>query len=251
MREVSNMIDAAVAPDRRISETKPTKPLIDILIVVAVSGLAFALEDMANARGWIVVAADARGVSAVLAGAFAAVGVVLARGGTLSDLGFRRPQRWAMVPLQAAGILVVFIAAQSLVPLLVSSFISVPEPDLSRYDSLAGNLRAAITMALLLPLTASIPEEVIYRGFLIGRLSGIFGATTRGAVLAVLTQALVFGAVHFQWGVGGMIVTVIMGIVWGAGYLLCGRNLWVVILAHSAGHILGVVQLYLRTSIVN
>ena len=239
------MLDTAMLPVRRIFEAKPMKPVIDILIVFAVSALAFALEDLANARGWIVVGDEARGVSAVVAGALAAVGVVFARGGSLADLGLRRPERWRMVPFQVAGILVVFIAAQSLLPLLISSFISVPQPDMSRYHSVSGNLGAAITMALLLPLTASIPEEVIFRGFFIDRLSGIFGANTGGAVLAVLTQALVFGAIHFQWGIGGMIMTVIMGIVWGTGYLLCGRNLWIVILAHSAGHILFVIQLYL------
>ena len=134
--------------------------------------------------------------------------------------------------------------------MLVSSFISMPEPDLSRYDSIAGNLSAAIAMVLILPLTASIPEEIIYRGFLIGRLSDIFGRDMGGAFVTVLIQALVFGAVHFQWGIGGMIVTVMMGIVWGTAYLLCGRNLWIVILAHSAGHILLVTQLYLAKSII-
>jgi hypothetical protein len=137
-----------------------------------------------------------------------------------------------------------------LAPLLVSSFIVLPEPDLSRYDAISGNLGAAIAMALLLPLTASIPEEVIYRGFLIGRLTDAFGQNAGGAVVSVLVQAILFGAVHFMWGVGGMLVALIMGIVWGTAYLLCGRNLWVVILAHSAGHILGVVQLYLGTSII-
>jgi membrane protease YdiL (CAAX protease family) len=129
-------------------------------------------------------------------------------------------------------------------------FISVPEPDLSRYDSITGNLSAAITMALVLPLTASIPEELIYRGFLLGRLSDVFGTNMRGASIAVLVQALAFGSVHFMWGVGGVIVTVIMGIVWGTAYLLCGRNLWIVILAHSTGHILFVIQLYLGLSII-
>jgi membrane protease YdiL (CAAX protease family) len=247
---MSNTIDATTSVDRRVSDAKPTQLLIDIMIVVAVSGLAFFLEDLANARGWISVGAEARGVSAVLGGAFAAVGVVLARGGTLADLGFRRPERWATVPFQIAGILAAFIAAQTLAPLLVSSFISMPEPDLSRYDSISGNLGAAIAMVLLLPLTASIPEEVIYRGFLIGRLSDIFGRNIGGATMTVLVQALFFGAVHFQWGIGGMIVTVMMGIVWGTAYLLCGRNLWIVILAHSAGHILFVIQLYLGKSII-
>ena len=105
-------------------------------------------------------------------------------------------------------------------------------------------------MALALPLTASIPEEIIYRGFLIGRLSEIFGTNVGGAVMSVVVQALIFGAIHFQWGIGGMIVTFIMGIVWGIAYLLCDRNLWVVILAHSAGHILLVTQLYLAESII-
>ena len=244
------MIDAITSADRRISEEKPTAPLIDIMIVVAVTALAYLLEDHAISRGWIPFGEVVRGAITVISGALAAVAVVLIRGGALSDLGFRRPERWSRVFLQVTGILAAFIAVQTLAPLLVASFIDIPEPDMSRYDSISGNLGAAIVMALLLPLTASIPEEVIYRGFLIGRLSDIFGRNTGGACTAVLVQALAFGAVHFQWGVGGMIVTVIMGIVWGTAYLLCGRNLWVVILAHSAGHMLGVTQLYLQTSIV-
>jgi membrane protease YdiL (CAAX protease family) len=224
---------------------KPIKLLIDIMIVIAVSGLAFLLEDFASAQGLISIGAEERGFTAVLAGAFAALGIVFARGGTLTDLGFRRPKRWALVPLQAVGILIAFIAAETLLPLLISLFITLPEPDMSRYDSIAGNLDAAIALALILPLTASIPEEIVYRGFLIGRLSDIFGTTTGGAFMTVGVQALIFGSVHFQWGIGGMIMTLIMGLVWGTAYLLCGRNLWVVILAHSAGHILMVTQLYL------
>ena len=250
------MTETTVRPGPRVPPQAPLQVggakshLIDIVIVVAVSGLAFYLENLAIDFGWIPFGTEVRGVIAVLAGAFAAVGVVLRRGGTLADLGFKRPARWAAVPFQVAGILVAFIAMQSLAPLLVSSFISIPEPDLSRYDSIAGNLGAAIAMALILPLTASIPEEIIYRGFLIGRLSEIFGRNTGGASLAVLIQALVFGAIHFQWGIGGMILTLMMGIVWGIAYLLCGRNLLIVILAHSGGHILFVIQLYLAESII-
>ncbi len=217
---MSNMIDATMPADRRFSGAKPATSLIDIMIVFAVSGLAFYLEDLAIAQGWIPFGTEVRGAIAVLAGAFAAVGIVLARGGTLADLGFRRPERWAIVPFQVIGILVAFIAVQSLAPLLVSAVISMPEPDLSRYDSIAGNLSAAIAMALILPLTASIPEEVIYRGFLIGRLSDIFGRNIGGAFLTVFVQALIFGAIHFQWGIGGMIVTLMMGVVWGTAYLL-------------------------------
>lgn len=244
----------APAADQSSHQSGPgveaTDRLVDILIVVAVSGVAFLLEHLAIGRGWIPFAEEVRGVTAVLAGAVASVGVVLARGGTLRDLGFKRPERWAVVPIQVAAILAAFIAAQFLAPLIVSSFVPLPEPDFSRYDSIAGNLGAAIAMALILPVTASIPEEIIYRGFLIGRLSAVFTEKRGGAIAAVTLQAMVFGAIHFQWGLGGMIMTFIMGMVWGIAYLWCDRNLWIVILAHSAGHILFVIQLYLGESII-
>ena len=233
-----------------MGKNKSTSLIIDILIVVAVSGLAFLLEDFAIARGWIPFGEQVRGAFAVLAGAAAAVGVVFVRGGTLADLGFRRPRHWGRVPFQVGAILIAFIAANSLVPPLVSALFELPAPDFSRYDGISGNLGAAIAMALILPLTASIPEEIIYRGFLIGRLSEIFGQDIRGDFLSVFVQALVFGSIHFQWGLGGMIMTMLMGAVWGTAYLLCGRNLWVVILAHSAGHVLFVIQLYLGESII-
>ena len=234
----------------RASRAAPLHLAVDIIIVATVSVLTFVLEDLASARGWISIGAEARGVSSVLVGAFTAVGLVLARGGSLADLGFKRPERWSLVPLQVAGILAVFVAAQSLVPLLVSMVVEVPAPDLSRFDSINGNLGAAIALALVLPLTASIPEEIIYRGFLIGRLSEIFGRGVAGSVLTVVVQALLFGSVHFLWGVGGVVVTFMMGLVWGTAYVLCNRNLWVVILAHSAGHVLFATQLYLGTSII-
>jgi CAAX protease family protein len=224
--------------------------VIDIMIVLAASGLAYFLEGFIDAQGWVAVGADARGVSAVIVGALTAIGVVLYRGGTFADLGFRRPERWAIVPLQVIAIIVSFIAMQAVAPLLVGPFIDLPEPDLSKYDSIAGNISVALTYALILPFTASIPEEIIYRGFLMGRLTEIFGWTRRGQVMTVFVQAVVFGSIHFEWGVGGVIVTFMMGLVWGTAYLLCGRNLWVVIIAHSTAHILGILQGYLSTSII-
>lgn len=223
-------------------------PIIDIVIVLLITGSVFLFENYAISQGWMPYAEEVRGALSMVCGAIAAVCVTLYRGRSMADLGFKRPKRWVFVPGQVLLILLAFVAAQTLVPSLVSIFIELPAPDLSRYDAITGNMAAAILMALVLPLTASIPEEVIYRGFLIGRLETIFGNTN--AWMAVLVQGLVFGAIHFQWGIGGIIVTFIMGIVWGTAYILCDRNLWVVILAHSAGHLLLVTQLYLGESIV-
>lgn len=146
--------------------------------------------------------------------------------------------------LWSLGILGAYILAQLALPVLLSTFVELPAADLSRYDSLYQNLPGTIAMAILLPVMAALPEEVIYRGFLMDRLTSIFGKGGWSSVWVVVVQAIVFGAIHFQWGIGGIIMTFVMGLVWGTAFLLCGRNLWIVIIAHSLGHVLMVSQFY-------
>ena len=218
------------------------RALIDIAIVIAVSVAAFALElAFAEALPW---GEEARGVIAVLAGAATAIWLTRARGGSLADLGFRRPRRWLTVPLWVLGILVVFVTAQGLVPALVVQFFDVPQPDMSRYDVIRGNAAMALFFAIALPLVAAVPEEIVYRGFMIDRFTTAFGGGNGATWLAALAQAFIVGLIHFQWGIGGILMTTIMGLVWGAAFVLCGRNLWIVILAHSAAHMALVLQIY-------
>lgn len=231
------------APEQEARGSAATA-VLDIVIVIAVSAAAWLVEEGVRALGIFPLGEDARGVTAVLAGAATALILVRKRGGAWRDLGFKRPRRWWTVPLWVVGILVAYVAVQNTAILLVSRFAEMPAPDLSRHEGVAGNLGAAILMAFVLPFTASIPEEIIYRGFLMDRLTRIFGADHGGAFATVAVQSLVFGSVHFGWGFGGMIVTAMMGAVWGTAFLLCGRNLWIVILAHSAGHLALVAQLY-------
>jgi membrane protease YdiL (CAAX protease family) len=218
--------------------------ILDILILMAASAVGYFTESWARDQGIITLGEDSRGVGAVLAGAAMALGLLFARGGTLRDIGFKRPVRWWTVPLWAIGILGSWVAMQAVAPILVSRFVEIPDPDFSQYNPVSGNLRAALLMALVLPFTASIPEEIIYRGFLMDRLTKILGSRVGGAVMTVFVQSVFFGSVHFGWGLGGMIVTTMMGAVWGTAFLLCGRNLWIVIIAHTFGHIALVVGLY-------
>lgn len=220
----------------------PQAALLDVLLVVLVSAVAFGLElALADVLPW---GDEARGVMAVLVGAGSAVWLTLHRGRSLADLGFRRPKRWWTVPLWIIGIMATFVVAQGAAASVLGQLFDLPAPDMSRYDYVRGNLSGAIALALILPLTAAVPEEVLYRGFLIERFACLLGGGRRAVVLAALLQAVVFGLIHFQWGVGGVVFASIMGLVWGIAFLLCGRNLWVVILAHSTAHIALVAQLY-------
>ncbi len=216
--------------------------LVDVLFVVAVSAAAFGLElALKDVLPW---GDEARGVIAVLAGAGSAIWVTLYRGRTLGDLGFYRPKRFWTLPFWAIGIKAAFVIAQGAAASVLGQLYDLPQPDMSRYDFIRGNPLGAIGMALALPIVAAVPEEIVYRGFLIDRFARLIGGGRLGIALAALLQALVFGSIHFQWGVGGVIFASVMGAVWGFAYLLCGRNLWIVILAHSTAHIALVAQIY-------
>jgi membrane protease YdiL (CAAX protease family) len=240
------MTDTAASDTRRGPRSPAGAALFDIALVFAASGLAFLAERWGRDQGYIPLGEDSTGLFAVLAGTLTALALVFVRGQSLAHIGFRRPERAWTVPLWVLGILVAFVAGQTLLPMLISRFVELPAPDLSRYDNVYHNLPAALIMLLALPLTASIPEEIIYRGFLMDRVNQMFGWNARGTVLAVILPALLFASAHFQWGVGGMAMTTVIGIVWGTAFVLCGRNLWIVILAHSAGHVLLVIQLYFQ-----
>ena len=217
-------------------------PLTAIGVVIAISAVAF-FGELAFAADlpW---GEEARGVIAVLLGAITALWLTVRKGGSLANLGLIRPRRWWTVPFWVLGTFVAFVFAQALVPQLLAPLFDLPPPDMSRYDFIRGNAPAALAMALLLPITAAIPEEIVYRGFLMQQFTRLYGAKPAATGLAVLSQALIFGLVHFQWGLGGIVMTSIMGIVWGTAFVLCGRNLWIVIMAHSAAHIALILQLY-------
>jgi membrane protease YdiL (CAAX protease family) len=228
----------------KTAEITARQSLIDLALVFGISLIVFLLERLASKSGLINIPASATGVTAVLAGSVTAVLLVFFRRQKLSEIGFRSPRSWKTVPLWVIGIFGVFVVAQIVLPMVVGLFFEMPATDLSRYDSLYQNLPAVIMVGLLLPITASIPEEIIYRGFLMDRLTRIFGEKLPGLILTVAIQSLIFGAIHFQWGLGGMISTALMGVIWGTSFLLVGRNLWIVIMAHSLGHIAMITQLY-------
>lgn len=82
-------------------------------------------------------------------------------------------------------------------------------------------------------LAAGLGEELLFRGFIMDRLSLVAGI--RGRIwIAVVIQALLFGLPHAYQGWGGMIVTSTVGLFLGWLRLRMNGNLWACVLAHAA-----------------
>lgn len=78
----------------------------------------------------------------------------------------------------------------------------------------------------------SFLEELQDRGFSLNRFDALFGKIPLSTALAVLSQAAIFGFRHSYDFSPRSITTALIGLVFGTVYVLTGRNLWPLIIAH-------------------
>lgn len=157
------------------------------------------------------------------------------RGASWRYFGLYRQKSWFRTVLQSLGIaLVVFLTVKFIINPIMTALPNAGYQDLSRFDYLEGDLLNLIIMLVNIWITAAFLEEFMFRGYLMNRLIDIQGKQTKLAWgVAVVGQAIIFGLVHAYQSPAGMFKVGLIGLVFGFSYLVTGRNLWPVILAHG------------------
>jgi membrane protease YdiL (CAAX protease family) len=118
-------------------------------------------------------------------------------------------------------------------------------PDLSDFASVVGNLKVLLIYLVLIWTLGPLGEEVDYRGYLMNRVAGVFRETKAAWIVSLVAVSVVFGCGHLDQGATGMIENVWNGLLLGALYLACGRNLAVPIIAHATTDTMDLVLMYL------
>jgi membrane protease YdiL (CAAX protease family) len=164
------------------------------------------------------------------------------------DLGLRRPHRMWRLFAQVPVVLVTWLAVSAGTATLVGHYL--PRPDTSaRFGDLAGNLPSTLWWIAIGWMIGGLAEELIFRGYLLNRVEALLPRGAQWSFLAVLVQAVLFGAVHvYNRGLFGFLVLGAVGAVLGTFYLVFRRNLWPVILAHGLGNTLGFLARYFDTA---
>jgi len=161
------------------------------------------------------------------------------------DVGFTRPSSWKAALM--VGVLAgVFIEAFELFvtqPLLARWLGKMP--DVSAFDAVHANLKMAIIYVVLIWILAALGEELVYRGYLLNRLAGLLHFTRTAWVVSLIVVAVVFGSSHIGQGATGMLENIWDGLLLGALYLACGRNLTAVIVAHGITDTMDLLLMYL------
>jgi len=167
------------------------------------------------------------------------------RGMRWKDVGFARPKSWARA--FAVGI-AVGVAME-----LFELFISQPllarwigkMPDLSDFADLVGNLKLLLIYLALVWVLGALGEELVYRGYLMNRVAGLFRNPKVAGTVALVVVSIAFGCAHLDQGSTGMVENILNGLLLGGLYLACGRNLAVPVIAHACTDTLDFLLIYL------
>jgi hypothetical protein len=165
---------------------------------------------------------------------------------SLSAFGLARPRRiWLAVVLGFVFVAVSLFVLQPLKDLLSEAVRAAPA-DLRTLEHIHGNLAAYLVWLVTAWVAGGFSEELIFRGYLMNRLAAIGRGSVWAWGFAITVQAMLFGLGHFYAGPGVALMVGFGALFSGVYFLIAGRNLWALILAHGIWDTLGITLIYLN-----
>lgn len=160
----------------------------------------------------------------------------LRRDGAVADawrLG-RPPLGWPRTLVYAVLATIAIIGWFTLGSMLVEA-IGLATPDVEEVLGWVtqSNFHFILWVLLVAVFAAGLGEELLWRGWLMDRLERLSGLRDK-VWLIIVIQAVLFGLPHAYQGMGGVIITGVVGAFLGWLRYRCGGNLWALVLAHMA-----------------
>lgn len=165
------------------------------------------------------------------------------RSGGWAALPFRRPKSWwRILAIAAAAAALRLILGGFVETLAAKVWPPIVAPTGS--EAIAGDLGTAFMWLGLVWTWAAFGEEFGYRGYLLTRAADIGRGSAAATLAGMVFVAVLFGLGHFYKGPAGVVDSALAGLLFGAAYLVSGRNLWASVLAHGFVDTYGVTALY-------
>jgi len=166
------------------------------------------------------------------------------RGMRWRDVGLVQPASWtrALVIGVTAGIVMELLELFITQPLIVH--VTGRYPDLTLLRGAVGNLRLLLLLVAGSWVLAAAGEELVWRGYVLGRLWDLLGRGAAGGALALALMSVGFGLAHLDQGATGVIENAIDGLLLGLLYVGNQRLLIVPLIAHGITDTLDSLLIY-------
>ncbi len=159
------------------------------------------------------------------------------------DLGLRLPvAAWRTVFHAVLASLAILAAIRfAIVPFAV--FVTGEPVDLSALGG-PGDARALWLWLAQAWTLAAFGEEMVFRGYLMRRVTDLVGDTRIGWVIAIIASGALFGLAHRYLGWAGVIATGIIGGLVATLYVCNRKNLGIVIVCHGLVDTVALAAMY-------
>jgi len=171
-------------------------------------------------------------------------GFMRRRGESWAAFGLSRPREIWVTLLLAMGFLVVKLFVVQPVADFVARLVELPKADHSFFYHIHGNIEALLVWLGLAWVVGGFGEEFIFLGFLMKRVADVLRGGVVGWGVALLAQAVIFGALHFYLGPAGVVSATLSAVFFGLFFLIAGRSLWPVMFVHAMWDSLAFVLIY-------
>jgi len=156
------------------------------------------------------------------------------------ELGLVRPRSWSRVIALGIvlGLAQKFVMKAIVLPLLGA------QPRNPVFSDLPGHPDRLLILLVISVVQAGFGEELCFRGYLFERLGKLLGDGRYQRALIVLISAALFGALHFEQGIMGMVNATIVGGTSAVIYALNGKRLWLLVVMHATFDIASFLIIY-------
>ncbi len=152
-----------------------------------------------------------------------------------------RPLRFCLIGLGLA-LLLSLIDYGLVIPLL--NHLTGTTQDMTAFSELKGNTRMFLLLLAYSWIIAAAGEEIAYRGFFQNRIISVFTNKTLGTIIAVAATSLLFGFMHSEQGIVGMVNTAFDAIFFSV-IRHRFKSVWASVLVHGFSNTIGIVAFYI------
>ena len=182
-------------------------------------------------------------IPAVVIVVLAALSLLLRRR-RLDSLGFHRVVRPGRLVVQMAVFALAWTLVNVAVLIPVTNHLSGTRQDVSAFADLRGNVGLLALYLTASWVLAAFCEEVAFRGYLLTRLTDVLGPGRLQRLTGVLGSSMLFGMLHTEQGIVGVVAAALAGAVLCVLRSRC-RTLWAPILAHGFDDTIGFIWFFL------
>ncbi len=163
---------------------------------------------------------------------------------TWRSIGLSRPRSWSLAA--TGGIALGALAVLFSVTVISPVFRLVGESTTANtLAAVRGDWPRFLTLLIVTWPLAALLEEMVYRGYVLNRLSDLLGGSPPGWAVSIVLSAAMFSLAHGSYDLRSLATSFLAGLLEGGLYLAGRRNLWMPITFHGVTNSISITLAFL------